>query len=187
MIDDETKQKLLNEIQKFGNVYLSSLKVGVDKATYYRWKQKNKKFKEKADEAERIGRENMCDISEHTLMQNVKEKNQRAIEYVLNHNSERYKQKQTSNVVIVHKKDIPIPDVPVRTLEDLLAEDNESAHEYAVRLQKTFTMLGGEIPNKPDGTPIELDELPDYEAYIRDWQKWKEREKEREKLNNIGG
>jgi hypothetical protein len=35
MIDDKTKQKLLDEISNFGNVYLSCLKVGVDKATYY--------------------------------------------------------------------------------------------------------------------------------------------------------
>jgi hypothetical protein len=173
MVDGKTKQNLLKEIEKFGNVYLACLKIGVDKATYYRWKQKDEKFRERADEAERIGRENISDIAEHALLQNIKEKNQRAIEYALNHNSEIYKQKQTSNVVIVHRKEAPIADIPIRTLEDLIDEDRESGHERALKLHERFTMFGGEIPNKPDGTPIALDEIPNYEAYIENWQRYK--------------
>ena len=126
MINDKTKEKLLEEIQKFGNVYLSCLKIGIDKATYYRWKQKSKKFRAKADEAEKIGRENISDVAEHALLQNIKDKNQRAIEYTLNHNSERYKQKRNSSVVIVHKKENPIPPLPEKTLEDLLDEEEEA-------------------------------------------------------------
>ncbi len=37
MHDDKTKEKLLKELRKFGNVYLSCLKVGIDKSTFYRW------------------------------------------------------------------------------------------------------------------------------------------------------
>ena len=172
MVDGKTKQNLLKEIEKFGNVYLSCLKIGVDKATYYRWKQKDEKFREKADEAERIGRENISDIAEHALLQNIKEKNQRAIEYALNHNSEIYRQKQTSSI-ITYRRETPIPDISIRTLEDLIDEDRESSHERALRLYERFTMFGGEIPNKPDGTPIVLDDIPDYEAYIENWQRYK--------------
>jgi hypothetical protein len=122
MIDGKTKQKLLDEIQKFGNVYLSCLKTGIGKATYYRWKEKDKKFREQAEKAERMGRENISDVAEHALLQNIKKGDQRAIEYALNHNSERYKQKQTSTVVLLHKKDVPIPNSPIKTLEDLFDE-----------------------------------------------------------------
>jgi len=172
MIAGKTKKELLDEIRKFGNVYLSCLKIGVDRATYYRWKKTDEKFKEKANEAERIGRENICDVAGHALMQNVKNRDQRAIEYVLNHNSEKYKQKQTSHVVIVHKKELP-PVVEQKTLEDLIDDYEENLHEKALKLKEDLTMFGKEIPNKLDGTPIGDDELPGYEGYIRDWQKQK--------------
>lgn len=118
MIDDQTKDRFLKELEKSGNVYLSCLKVGIDRSTHYRWLDSDKEFKKLASRAIRRGKENSCDIAKHALMINVKEKNMRAIEYVLSHNDPTYKRKQTSNVVIVHKKVNPLP-VPVqKTLEE---------------------------------------------------------------------
>jgi len=123
MVDSETKNKLIKEMEKSGNVYLSCLKVGVDKASYYRWIKKDKKFKKKSDEAIRIGRENNNDFAEHVLMLKVKDKDLPAIKYVLGHNSPRYKPKKSSSVVIWHKKGDGLPPIPQKTLEDLLDED----------------------------------------------------------------
>lgn len=103
MIDGETKQKLLQEIEKVGNVYSSCLKIGVNKATYYRWKKEDKEFSKLAIKAEKTGRENMCDIAEHALMQNVKERKMDAIKYALAHNSTRYKPK-IRKVIIEHSQ-----------------------------------------------------------------------------------
>lgn len=103
MIDGETKQKLLQEIEKVGNVYSSCLKIGVNKATYYRWKKEDKEFSKLASRAEKTGRENMCDIAEHALMQNVKERKMDAIKYALAHNSTRYKPK-IRKVIIEHSQ-----------------------------------------------------------------------------------
>lgn len=100
MIDLETKEKLLKEIEKSGNVYLSCLKIGIDKATFYRWK-KEKDFNKKANEAIKMGRESNCDIAEHALMINVKERKMEAIKYVLSHHSKIYKPK-TRKVIIEH-------------------------------------------------------------------------------------
>jgi hypothetical protein len=91
MIDAVTKQKLLDEISKFGNIYLACLRVGISRANYYRWIKKYKNFKEDAEDAVRIGRENFIDICEGSLIKNVKNGNQRAVEYGLRFNSERYK------------------------------------------------------------------------------------------------
>jgi hypothetical protein len=88
-------------------VYFACLKTNVHRSTYYRWKAENKEFKTKAEQAERLGRENNCDIAEQALMLNVKDKKMDAIKYVLSHNSPRYKGKQPSQVIIFHKKDIP--------------------------------------------------------------------------------
>ncbi|TXH06862.1 MAG: hypothetical protein E6Q06_04565 [Candidatus Moraniibacteriota bacterium] len=118
MIDDKTKQKLLKELEKTGNIYLACLKVGIDRSTHYRWLDSDKTFKKQAGQAIRRGKENSCDIAKHALMLKVKDKDMRAIEYLLSHNDPAYKRKQTSNVVIVHKKVNPLP-FPVRkTLEE---------------------------------------------------------------------
>jgi hypothetical protein len=90
MIDAVTKQKLLDEISKFGNIYLACLRVGISRADYYRWIKEDKNFKENAEDAVRVGRENFIDICEGSLIKNVKNGNQRAVEYGLRFNSERY-------------------------------------------------------------------------------------------------
>ena len=106
MIKNATKKKLLAELEKNGNVTISCLKSGVNRSTLYRWKQQSDEFKESAELAERIGRENNCDIAEQSLLLKVKEKDLGAIKYLLSHNSPKYKGKETSNVVIVHKKEL---------------------------------------------------------------------------------
>jgi hypothetical protein len=105
MIDEATKNKLLQELEKSGNVYLSCLKVGVNKATYYRWLKEDSAFSKKAYQAIRFGRENNCDVAEHSIMLLVKEKNLKASEYILSHNSPRYKPAiSSSKVFLEHKR-----------------------------------------------------------------------------------
>lgn len=101
MIDDKTRSKLLQEITKTGNIYVSCLKVGVDTATYYRWLKKDSAFRKQAQKANHIGRGNMCDLAEHSLLLKVKEKDIKAIQYFLSHNSPRYKPK-AKQVQILH-------------------------------------------------------------------------------------
>jgi len=170
MIDDKTKHKLLKELEKSGNVFLSCLKTGIDKSTYYRWFDSDKEFRKLASQAIRRGRENNCDIAEHALMLKVKDKDMAAIKYQLGHNDQRYKSKQTSNVVIFHKKDLP-PVVEQKTVEDLIDSFEENLRQKSLRLKEELTMFSGEMPTKLDGSPIEDDELSGYEGYIRDWQK----------------
>lgn len=168
MIKNKTKQKLLDEIKKIGNVYVSCLKTGVDKANYYRWKKNNKTFRQKANEMERLGRENMCDIAEHSLMKNVKEGKIDAIKYVLSHNSKRYKQNKNSNVVILHKKDI-IPQLPQKTLEDLIDENMRKADlttdtaDSKFEMDKPLTMPqeNQKIEDISDSGPAIQDKQPD--------------------------
>ena len=119
MINKEIKEQLIQELGKTGNIYWSCSKVGIDRSTFYRWKNKDKKFQEKVEMAEKMGRENMCDISEHALFKNVKAGNQRAIEYALRFNSKKYGRKQSTNVVITHKKEGLTSDPEIKTIEDL--------------------------------------------------------------------
>lgn len=176
MIDDKTKQRLLKELEKSGNVYLSCLKVGIDRSTHYRWFDSDKEFRKLASRAIRQGRENNCDIAKHALMIKVKEKDMRAIEYVLSHNDPAYKRKQASNVVIVHKKIGSLPIAQAKSLEEILDADERSAYERGLMLKEQLTEFNRRIPPKPDGSLITVEELPSYEAYVRDWQKLVEQE-----------
>lgn len=100
MIDGKVRNNLLQELEKSGNVYLSCLKVGVNKATYYRWRKDDKRFRKQSNQAVRSGKENICDMAEHYLMMNVKDKKMDAIKYVLSHNSPRYKPKDKRAFII---------------------------------------------------------------------------------------
>lgn len=172
MIDDKTKQKLLDEISKFGNVYLSCLKVGVDKATYYRWKQQDKEFRKLANKAEKIGRENICDVAEHSLLKNVKDGNQRSIEYALNHNSKRYKRKR-EDVVIVHKKDFaqvvrePTLD-EILMAHDKLFEDEEK--EEIKRIPPEYELRQNETIAEAKVEPEEISEIATKEEIVTEPQ-----------------
>lgn len=109
MIEKQIKQKILKELEKIGNVLMSCLKYGVDRSTFYRWKDSDPEFKMKAEAAIRHGRENLCDIAEHGLVRKLKEADMNAIKYALSHNSKHYKQKRTSKVLIEYRKQEPPP------------------------------------------------------------------------------
>jgi hypothetical protein len=178
MIKSPTKKKLLAELEKNGNVTIACLKAGVNRATFYRWKQESDEFKEKAEQAETFGRENNCDIAEQSLMLKIKDKDLGAIKYLLGHNSPRYKGKETSNVVIVHKKELPQSAGPVSLdeLVNLIPDNTTEALEKAAAWKSQFK-TNGEMPNKPDGTPITLEDIPFYYTYIEDWQEEKRKER----------
>lgn len=134
MISKEIKNRLIIEIEKYGNVYAACLKIGVNRSTVYRWVNKNKRLKKEIEEAITIGRANICDMAENSVLQNIKNGNQKAAEYVLSHNSDRYRKKETSNVVIVHKKDFtPLVREPslkeILDVHDRIFEENEKEIE----------------------------------------------------------
>jgi hypothetical protein len=134
MIDEEIKTQLLQELEKSGNVYFACLKTNVHRSTYYRWKGESEEFKIKAEQAEHLGRANNCDIAEQALMLNVKDKKMDAIKYLLSHNSPKYKGKEPSQVIILHKKDIP-PEPQKINLTAIFQEIMKS-HEEKRRLEE---------------------------------------------------
>jgi hypothetical protein len=130
MIDDKTKIKLLKELEKTGNIYVACLKVGIGRTTYYRWLADDTGFKTRANKALKYGRANMTDISEHSLVMLIKDKDFPAIKYWLSHNSKIYKPKTTSKVILEHTRKV-IGDEPPQqgSLEEWLdileARDDE--------------------------------------------------------------
>jgi len=178
MIGEKTKKKVIEELEKFGNVFYACKKNGISTSTYYRWFENNKDFKKKAKNAIKIGQKNFVDLAENGLISNVGNKDQRAIEYALSHLSKRYHKHNESNVVIVHRKEndsyTPIKKM---TLEDLLMENDEKAEkektewEAAARLVWDKLKKNGDIPTKPNGEPIGFEEVYEFKTYIEEYQK----------------
>jgi hypothetical protein len=132
MIDDQTKEKVMLEFEKSGNVWASCAKLNISRSTVYRWRESDKEFRRSMDKALRIGRDNMNDFSEHSLMVNVKKGIQRAIEYHLSHRHKGYKSKNTSFVTFDYKKNLP-PPKPAVTCEDLeVAARGEDIEIYSL-------------------------------------------------------
>lgn len=175
MIDEETKKQFLKELEESGNIYRSCRKLGIDRSTFYRWKENDKGFKNEAKKAEKIGRSNNCDIGESYLMANVRKGEMKAIKYFLRFNSERYKGKETSNVVIIHKKYIPPALSFPKTLKDLIDEDEEQLNNGIIETKEKHEALDG-IPPKDNYLFIPEDELIGYEEYVEEWYKKKELE-----------
>mgnify|MGYP000922300530 CR=1 FL=1 len=178
MIGEETKKKVLSELEKFGNVFYACKKNGVSTSTYYRWFENNRDFRKKAKTAIKVGQKNFVDLAENGLISNVGNKDQRAIEYVLSHLSKRYRKSDESKVIIIHRKDADSY-APVKkiTLEDLLNEADHKADENKAKWDAAAQILwdklkkNGDIPQKPDGEPIKFEEVYQFQTYIEEYQK----------------
>lgn len=83
--------ELLAELEKTGIASNACSKVGLPRATYYRWREEDLEFRFGTDTAIEAGRSNMVDFAESKLVKNMNEGQQRAIEYYLKHNDDRYR------------------------------------------------------------------------------------------------
>jgi len=154
MVDQETKTKLIEELERDGNIYRACAKVGIGTSTFYRWKS-DKVFWKQAQATIKLGRENACYIGEHSLLSLVKEKDLGAIKYLLSHNSPVYKPRMTSKVILEHhrklmKSELPLPP----SLEDIFdkMEEDEKEEEAQAPLANQVSLP---TQNSP-GTPIVL-------------------------------
>lgn len=162
MKNQKLKNKLLEELEKFGNILNSCKRCGISTSSYYRWIDKDLIFKDEADKAIIIGRRNMTDFAEGYLCKNIQNGHQRAIEYALSHNDDRYRNRNETNVSIVHSRNNLSPVVQREiTLEDLLQKADEEADEAMAKweaehgkednqLQDGLNVLEGKDSNSAD-------------------------------------
>jgi len=90
---DKIKQALLEQLKRTPAVELACDKVGVARATYYRWTKTNKKFAKEAEMAIWEGRLFISDIAESQIFSLIRDKKIEAIKFWLTHNNPRYSNK----------------------------------------------------------------------------------------------
>lgn len=84
------KGELLEQLEKTPIVQLACSKFGIGRATYYRWRLKDKTFAQKADEAIFKGRLFINDLAESKLLSAIQEQNMTGIIFWLKHNHPAY-------------------------------------------------------------------------------------------------
>jgi hypothetical protein len=87
---DKNQELLLEQLKKTPIVQVACEKVGVGRATYYRWRKDNEYFSEQADIAITEGSLLVNDMAESQLMAAIREKNLTAIIFWLKHHHPNY-------------------------------------------------------------------------------------------------
>ncbi len=90
MKTDKNKELVIQQLKKTPIVQVSCEKVGIGRATFYRWKQEDQDFATRADEALLEGSLLVNDVAESQLMSAIRDKNLTAIIFWLKHHHPNY-------------------------------------------------------------------------------------------------
>ena len=79
----KNKQKIIDQLKNQPIVQIACQKSGISRATYYRWRNKDEKFKKQSDQALEEGVSFINDLAESQLLSSIKDRNMTAIIYWL--------------------------------------------------------------------------------------------------------
>ncbi len=88
---EQTKQLFLEQLKKTPIVQIACEKLGVSRASFYRWRSEDAAFAQQADEATLEGHLLVNDLAESQLIGAVKDRNLQAIMYWLKHHHKDYR------------------------------------------------------------------------------------------------
>lgn len=129
---EKDKQAVFDALKETPIVAVACKKVGIGRATYYRWRKEDKKFLRQVEDAMAQGFELINDLSEGQIITLIKEKKLPAITLWLKHHHPRYGSKAK-------------PYTPIATHEDLTPEEQKIVLD-------ALALTSGEIgqPNNND-------------------------------------
>lgn len=88
--NNREKEKFFEILEEAPFITLACKKIGINRATAYRWMKDNPEFKKKVLDASIRGHKNLVDIAEMALLAKIKDGYFPAIKYFLEHNKKRY-------------------------------------------------------------------------------------------------
>ena len=88
---DSKKIKLLKQLEDNPLVTLACTRIGISRATYYRWRDEDPVFRGELTKAITKGTDKINDFAESKLIENIKSGNQMAINYWLRFNHKAYR------------------------------------------------------------------------------------------------
>lgn len=90
---DKTKELFLDQLKKTPIIQIGCEKLGISRASFYRWKQEDKNFAKATDEAIFEGYLLVNDLAESQLISAVKDRNMAAVMYWLKHHHTSYRER----------------------------------------------------------------------------------------------
>ncbi len=93
MKDTETKKRFLEHLRKVPIIQVACEKSGVSRATIYRWRDKEKKFRKELEKALAEGEALVNDMSESQLITLIREKNFQAVSFWLRHRHQKFRER----------------------------------------------------------------------------------------------
>lgn len=87
------KELLIEQLKKMPIIQVACEKLGVGRATYYRWLKSDERFKEASNQASMEGRLLINDLAESKLISALNDGDLRAVQWWLRHNHEIYSNK----------------------------------------------------------------------------------------------
>ncbi len=88
---DKLKEALLDQLKKTPIIQIACEKLNISRMSFYRWKQEDKEFAKKVDDALLDGQLLVNDLAESQLISAVKDRNMHAIMAWLKHHHPAYK------------------------------------------------------------------------------------------------
>lgn len=93
MKKDKTKELLIEQLKKTPIIQISCEKIGIARASFYRWKNKDKEFAKAAEEAILEGETLITEMSESQLISMIRNGNFQAVQLWLRHHHPKYNQR----------------------------------------------------------------------------------------------
>jgi len=90
---NKIKEKFLNQLKQSPTIETTCQKIGVSRATVYRWIANSRKFEKQVDDALKQGREFMSDVAENQLFSLIANREMSAIRLYLSTHNPRYSNK----------------------------------------------------------------------------------------------
>lgn len=102
MKTDKDKQLLIEQLKKIPIIQIICERVGISRATFYRWKNDDSQFAQAVETAIHEGVSLVNDMAESQLISAIKDKNFSAIAYWLNHRHPSYTNKVEVTAKLKH-------------------------------------------------------------------------------------
>jgi len=139
---DRNKELIIEQLAKTPIVEVACRKIGIARATFYRWRIDDPEFKEKTEEALANGKMLINDLAESQLINSIQEGSEAASRYWLNHHHADYKTK------------IELSGNVNSSVEPLTPEQKQVIEE-AIRLSSSGSTNYYSLPREQDETNTE--------------------------------
>ncbi len=132
---NKLKEAFLEQLKRTPTIETACQKVGIARATVYRWINGNKRFKKKVEDALTEGRTFMSDVAENQLFSLIGEKKIEAIRLFLSTHNARYSNKLELSGSV--SKDEPLTKEQKQLIREALKLSSLRNHEKESKQRKT--------------------------------------------------